>query len=124
MPVQANAMADGVFEVLHCDEFDSEDNSMIFEYGEGDLVRAHLDQIGSGGALCLVANQLIRSASTTNQYKRMLFKILHESPSPESICTEYGKELVRRLLLIRDLKYPALENWVSSHKLSLHQFVD
>jgi hypothetical protein len=68
----------------------------------------------------LVARELIRSGSKTNDAKRILFVIVEENPKPSSLLRVHGQTAVRVLLTKMEQKdvwiYPGVLDYINRHR--------
>ena len=86
-------------------------------FGPGDIVSAEIDDLN--GSPQLVARTLLRSGSSVNDLKRLMFVIVEENPKPSSLISQYGKDTVRRLLTrvekAEGYVYPRIRDYVAEH---------
>ena len=122
IPVDTEIISENAYKLLPNDEFDYEDDTILFEYGAGDIVTAEMHKFESGDTN-LKASKLIVSGSEQNDYKRMLFYILRNEPNPSNLSNLFNKSIILRLLQDRDLKYPTLVHWFNKHRLAIQSLV-
>ena len=118
IPVETLLSANDNYKILPNEEFDYDDGSILFEYGEGDIVACttHTFENGSNG---LMASQLVTSGSIKNDYKRMLIFILKNMPSISDLLKLYNSEVILQLLHDNELVYPSLNSWLNNHRTEL-----
>ena len=100
-PVPCRRLPDGWYRIFRDDYgvFDDDgedDGGQLYMFGPGDIVSAEIDDLN--GSPQLVARTLLRSGSSVNDLKRLMFVIVEENPKPSSLISQYGKDTVRRLL--------------------------
>jgi hypothetical protein len=100
-PVPCRLLPDGSYQIFRDDyalfDDDGEDcGSQLYMFGPGDIVSAEIEDLNGGPQL--VARTLLRSGSSVNDLKRLMFVILEENPKPSSLVSQYGMDAVMRLL--------------------------
>ncbi|MGJ7523078.1 hypothetical protein ACSFA0_21530 [Variovorax sp. LT1P1] len=113
IPVKCHMIGEGVIRVLENDEFDYEDQSVIFEFGPHDTVRTASREF-SDGTVKETAFELVSSGDNRNDEKRMLLAILRENVGLSVLIERFGKEKVWAFVENhRTLKspYPGIQNW-------------
>ena len=95
VPVPARQPPNGSFEILPADDFDFDDDSILFEFGPGDVVVAE-DRELRNGSVQRVATRLV-TGDSRNIFKRMLLSILLDKPRTSDLTAEFGEAHVAQL---------------------------
>jgi len=119
IPVEAKLLTKNHYEILPNNEFDYMDNTILFEFGIGDLVKCKFININNSPEATFIATELIKSGSQQNDIKRMLYDILQNNPKPKHIFENYDKSVIEYLFNDNLMKYPDLINWIEKYRSSI-----
>lgn len=118
--VRCERLTDESYRILVDEFFEPDDYSQLYKFGPGDVVSGEIESVNPGETPLLVARELIRSGSKTNDAKRILFVILEENPEPSSLLRVHGKTAVRDLLTKMEQKdvwmYPGVLDYINRHR--------
>jgi hypothetical protein len=122
IPVPSRRHEDGLYEILPYHEFDYEDDSILFEFGPGDIVAAEPHRFSEGLSEQL-ACRLVRQGDVRNLYKGMFFTIVSGNPSFEYLVAQFGEEKVRQIkseVAKMEWVYPAISDWINTNEERLN----
>jgi len=126
-PVPCCRLPDGSYQIFLDDYalFDDDDSegTQLYMFGPRDVVSAEIEDLNGGPQL--VARTLLRSGSSVNDLKRLMFAILEENPKPSSLISQYGKDTVRRLLTrverAEGYVFPRIREYIAEHRSVLKE---
>jgi hypothetical protein len=101
IPVDAIELNNNEYEIQNNEDFDYEDNSILFEFGPGDIVK--LKMINSNSGKIEIANELIKNGDKRNIGKRFLYYLSMDIP----IENHFTKEIINNL--IKEIPF---EDWI------------
>ena len=128
IPVPARGMGNDLYKIQPYYEFDYADDSMLFEFGPGDVVIASTF-IETEGNEIPCANQLVSCGDDRNMYKNLLFNIVKEAKNnteQNNLIETISKDTSRKLLgeLHKDtFVYPDVKDWIEFHRDRLESLI-
>ena len=123
MPCPARATSPDTYELLSDDNFEFDEDYMLFEYGPGDTVTAK-EEVDQDGTNILTARDLVRSGGTKNDLKRLLYRVCATKPDIAIIFRDFTKNQLRDLLDYVESAgfiYPEIREWVTTNASALEQ---
>ena len=116
IPIDAVLVSENVYQLLADDEFDYEDNAVLFEFGSRDVVKTYPPE---GEKRLPTANELITAGDERNLQKRLLIHILLNSPEPQELFGEVSQNEIKSIcqkIEEATFGYPNIKKWFSLHK--------
>lgn len=113
--INAQVVSDGVYQLLQDDEFDYDDNSILFEFGPGDTVGVKSFYSDS----MPLAHKLIKAGEAHYLPQCLQFHILDKEPDPYEFLKDISKDDIVALLDKIDTAffvYPTVREWVARHR--------
>ena len=126
IPVEAAFISEDIYQILPDMKFDYEDDSVLFEFGEQDIVRVKAGQFVDGKQ-ALRACELMESGDKRNLQKRLLLYILMQKTTPLDLLSNIHKNDIRALESKIDgatFMYPSVREWLVLHKEAVHKLLD
>jgi hypothetical protein len=126
VPVEATFISEGIYQILPNKEFDYEDDSVLFEFGQQDVVRVKVGQFVDGKQ-ALRAYELVESGDQRNLQKRLLSYILMKEIAPFDLLDNVDKNEIRALeskINGADFMYPSIKEWLALHKKEIWSLVN
>jgi hypothetical protein len=123
-PVNAHVISNDFYQILPDIEYDldiedeSDDNTVLFEFGPGDIVGVKPYHSNFGDSVPL-AYKLIIAGDLHNSPKCLQFQILEENPDPYELLQDLKKEDILALLdkvNNADFVYPAIKEWITRNQ--------
>ena len=118
IPIEARLTSDGTYQLLFDDEFDYDDDSVLFEFGSQDIVKARQKQFENGD-FGQVAYELVKAGDIRNSQKRLLFQIALQNPELQELLEGVDQSEIRSLyrkIEEAPFVYPALKDWLVENK--------
>ncbi len=116
IPIDAVLVSENIYQLLADDEFDYDNNAVLFEFGSHDVVKTHPP--GSEKQLP-TAYELITAGDVRNLQKRLLIHILLNSPEPQELFGEVSQNEIKSIcqkIEEATFWYPDIKKWFSLHK--------
>ena len=116
IPIHAVLVSENVYQLLADDEFDYEDNTVLFEFGSHDVVKTYPP---GGGKRRPTAYELITAGDERNLQKRLLIQVLLNSPEPQEIFGEVSQNEIKSICQKVEetaFGYPDIKSWFALHK--------
>jgi hypothetical protein len=126
IPVDATFISEGVYQILPHTEFDYEDDSVLFEFGEGDIVRVKAGQLADEKQV-LRAYELMESGDQRNFQKRLLLYILMKEITPLELLQNVGRNDISALknkIEQADFMYPSIKEWLTLHGRTIQHLLN
>ena len=118
IPVDTRRTSDGTYLLMPDDEFDYEDDAVLFEFGNQDVVKAKEIQFENGD-VGQVAYKLIKAGDRRNLQKRLLFHLALQTPEPQAIFEGVDRNEIRSLyqkIEQAPFVYPTVKDWFVTNK--------
>ena len=128
IPVPAREMGNDVYEIQPYTEFDYSEDSILFEFGPGDVVITS-PVLDSQGNEFICADQLVSWGDDRNQYRNLLLSIVWWSKTDieqKDLIENITRDVANKLLgeLEKDtFIYPAVKDWIELHRESLEGLI-
>ncbi|MBI3173995.1 MAG: hypothetical protein HYZ25_09760 [Chloroflexi bacterium] len=118
IPVDARLISNDSCQLISDDEFDYDDDAVLFEFGSHDIVKIKEVQFESGD-FGQVAYELVKAGDGRNLQKRLLFQIALQKPEPQAIFEGIDQSEIRSLyqkIENEPFVYPAVKDWLVLNK--------
>ena len=116
IPIGAVLVSENVYQLLADEEFDYEDNAVLFEFGSRDVVKTYPSE---GEKQLPTAYELITSGDERNLQKRLLIHILLNSPEPQELLDKVSQNEIKSIcqkIEEASFGYPDIKKWFSLHR--------
>ena len=116
IPIDAVLVSENIYQLLADDEFDYDDNAVLFEFGSRDVVKTYPPKNENW---LPTAYELITAGDERNLQKRLLIRILLNSPEPQEIFGEVSQNEIKSVcqkIEEATFGYPDIKKWFSLHK--------
>lgn len=124
IPVEASFVSENIYQVMPDDEFDYDDNAVLFEFGSQDIVR--VKQLENEIRLP-AAYELVKAGDARNLQKRLLTRILLHAPEPQEFFVGVSQSEIKSLcqkLGEANFVYPDIKNWFTLHKEKIQSLIN
>jgi hypothetical protein len=125
IPVDATDISEGIYLIVPHTEFDYEDDGILFEFGQGDIVRVKAGQFADGKQ-ALHAYELVESGDQRNLQKRLLFYILMHETTPLDLLANIDKKDIKALKSRIEgaaFMYPSIKEWLVLHREAIRDLL-
>ena len=126
IPIEAAFISDGIYKILPDTEFDYEEDSVLFEFGERDIVRVKVGQFADGKQ-ALRAYELLENGDQRNIQKRLLFYILMKETAPLDLLENVDRNDIKALknkIEQAVFMYPSIKEWFGLHGGTIQSLVN
>ena len=123
IPIGAVLVSENVYQLLADEEFDYEDNAVLFEFGSHDVVKTYPSE---GEKQLPTAYELITSGNERNLQKRLLINILLNSPEPQEFFSKVSQDEIKstyQKIEEATFVYPDIKKWFSLHKETIKELI-
>ena len=116
IPIDAGLVSENIYQLLADNEFDYDDNAVLFEFGSHDVVKTHPPE---GEKQLPTSYELIKAGDERNLQKRLLIHVLLNSPEPKEFFGEVSQNEIKSIcqkIEEATFGYPDIKKWFSLHK--------
>ncbi len=119
IPIDAVPVSENIYELLANNEFDYDDSTILFEFGRHDIVKTKATE---GEKRFPTAYELIKTGDERNLQKRLLIRILLDSPEPQDIFRGVSQNDIKSIcqrIEETNFAYPGITSWFALHEETL-----
>jgi len=123
VPVFESRITENQYTITESEIFDYEDESLLFEYGQGDIILINYDNESSKN---VKIKGLIKEGDQRNALKRSQFQILNRELKIDEMINKFGLEKSKRILLelkAQNYIYPEVKNWLCINSESIERII-